>query len=418
MPPRYSEEIKRRAAELHDSLAARAEAGVESNHDIAARLKLEFNLAKAPCDRRIWSWSKDERYRWRATTEEEAADSIEEAILALRRGRRKMPADLATLCDRLDRGPTAVKAAIERLRERSVLIELDEAGVISTPATPPEIETPHEITPTAISEGVHRVRFGVTGDWHVGHEKSRPDVIKAFYEECARQKIKDVYHTGNILEGKPLPRINLNELAPGGHTLDGQITLLMAALPEVGVTTHFVTGDCHEGWWIKDTGFDVGKYIEDRFRDAGREDIKSLGFLRRDIVYACPRGDCVVRVFHPGGGSAYALSYAPQKIVEAMQGGEKPNVLLLGHYHKAEYLPAYRNVHVLQAGCCCDASTFLAKKRIQVHVGAWIVEMLLDDTGVIRTFSPTFYPFFDRGFYLSRRVEVKGADGVRRSETV
>ena len=46
---------------------------------------------------------------------------------------------------------------------------------------------------------------------------------------------------------------------------------------------------------------------------------------------------------------AYALSYKIQKMVEAMSGGEKPNILAVGHYHKLEMFP-YRNVQCFQTG--------------------------------------------------------------------
>ena len=36
---------------------------------------------------------------------------------------------------------------------------------------------------------------------------------------------------------------------------------------------------------------------------------------------------------------------AKAKMIEAMESDSKPNILAVGHYHKAEYL-FYRNVHL------------------------------------------------------------------------
>ena len=45
-----------------------------------------------------------------------------------------------------------------------------------------------------------------------------------------------------------------------------------------------------------------------------------------------------IMLMHPGGGTAYALSYRAQKIVQALPGGQKPDILAIGHYHKAEFI--------------------------------------------------------------------------------
>ena len=56
-------------------------------------------------------------------------------------------------------------------------------------------------------------------------------------------------------------------------------------------------------------------------------------------------------MLHPGGGSSYALSYRIQKIIESLDSDNKPDCLLVGHFHKAFTLPAYRGVAAVAAGC-------------------------------------------------------------------
>jgi len=298
---------------------------------------------------------------------------------------------------------------------------LDEAsGVLRQPEQPAVSEEPHYVTSPSISEGVHRAMFGVCSDFHAGSIFARADVVAALYEHWAwvmkEEGLEswDVYVAGNILEGPGKRNFNLHEIASGGHTMDGQFGLLLEMVPKItGITTWVLTGDCHEGWWAKEVGLNVGMHLERFAADHGREDIRYLGFMQKDVIYRCPEGDCVVRLFHPGGGTAYALSYRPQKIVEALQGGTKPDVLIIGHFHKAEHIPGYRNVEVLQAGCCQDQSSFMAKKSLAAHVGGWTVTMWMDSSGVIRRFLPEWSGFFNQEFYLSRRLPVE-VGGVRR----
>jgi len=107
-------------------------------------------------------------------------------------------------------------------------------------------------------------------------------------------------------------------------------------------------------------------------------------------------------VVHPGGGSAYAISYTDQKRTESYQGGEKPQIEIVGHYHK--FNQGYpREVHTIQCGCTCDQTLFMRKKRLQAHVGFVEVKIKQEkDTGIVKRVSVEWFPYFDRGFYEKR----------------
>ena len=154
----------------------------------------------------------------------------------------------------------------------------------------------------------------------------------------------------------------------------------------------------HEGWYTQREGVNVGRFIEDRARQSGRNDLKFLGHMEHDVIIERPNGSCKIRVLHPGGGSSYAISYTAQKIVESYTPGEKPDVLIVGHYHKASYNHV-RGVHVVQTGCTEDQTPFMRKKRLDAHVGGWIIEMKVGDTGAIIQFKQTWIPFFDKKVY-------------------
>ena len=97
-----------------------------------------------------------------------------------------------------------------------------------------------------------------------------------------------------------------------------------------------------------------------------------LGHIERDIIFKQPMGETKVRIMHPGGGCAYALSYPGQKMVESFQGGEKPHMLILGHYHKFNVNYA-REITTIMAGCFHSEARITTdqglKKICQIQVG-------------------------------------------------
>jgi hypothetical protein len=80
-------------------------------------------------------------------------------------------------------------------------------------------------------------------------------------------------------------------------------------------------------------------------------------------------------------------------MIEAMEADSKPNILAVGHYHKAEYI-FYRNVHALQTGCFQGQTPFTRGKGISVHMGGWIVTIRVDKNGYIQGIAPEFVPYY------------------------
>ena len=239
-------------------------------------------------------------------------------------------------------------------------------------------------------------KFGALGDTHLYSKYERLDVLNALYDIYEREGITTVYHTGNAVDGEF--RFNKFDLQ-GPSGIGPQIEYFAKNYPQRdGITTYFITGDDHEGWWINREAVNIGKLMQDTAESLGRTDLKFIGHVETDIVLRAPKGEAVMRVMHPGGGSAYATSYTAQKIVESFQGGEKPHILLIGHYHKLEY--GYpREVHVVQTGCTQDQTPFMRKQKIQAHVGGTIIRFHQANTGEINRFSVEFFPFYDRKFY-------------------
>lgn len=249
--------------------------------------------------------------------------------------------------------------------------------------------------------------FGLVSDTHLCNKYERLDVLEAAYDEFSRRKIKDVFHAGNIIDGES--KFNKYEIKK--HGVHDQSQYVADKYPQrSGITTYFITGECHEGWWQKDSGIRIGYYIQKVCEDNGRNDIIHIGDVERDIVLKQKMGNTRIRIMHPGGGSAYALSYAGQKMVESFQGGEKPHVLILGHYHKFDMNYA-REVTTILAGCCEDQTTFMRKKKLAAHVGFIVVTIGCRIDGTVGRCSMTWYPFYDRAYHQKLNSYVLKKEG-------
>ena len=166
---------------------------------------------------------------------------------------------------------------------------------------------------------------------------------------------------------------------------DDHISEIVANYPCFnGIATHFITGN-HDSSIYKRCGVDIGEIIAIK-----RKDMKYLG---RDCARVEITPNCILELRHPWDGTAYALSYKPQKMIDGMEADSKPNILAIGHYHKLEYL-FYRNVHCFQAGCFQTQTPFTRGKGISVHLGGWIITVEVDKRGYIQRIVPEMIPFY------------------------
>lgn len=242
------------------------------------------------------------------------------------------------------------------------------------------------------------ISFGVIADMHLCSKAERLDVLNAAYDEFAKRGITTVLCPGNYIDGEC--RFNTHELL--AHGIADQCQYAIDHWPHrSGIKTYYVDGDDHCGWYQQREGIEFGRYLMLEAKAQGRDDLVYMGYMEADFELKAPKGSAIIKVIHAGGGSSYAFSYASQKLVESLQGGEKPAVCIIGHYHKMEYCFP-RNVHCVQAGCMQDQTRFMRKRKLAAHVGFCIVTLQQDIKGSITRFSPEFFPFWDRGYYLNR----------------
>ena len=303
-----------------------------------------------------------------------------------------------SLCDEARLHPSAVREAIAALQGSGYNVAVSGSEVrldASFAPNPNRVTIAHDLSEY---EGKW-VRFGVVGDKHLGNMHARLDVLKLMYDLFEAEGITTVYDTGNWIDGEA--RFNKGELLV--HGMDQQINYWIDNHPQrKGITTYYVAGDDHEGWYQQRECLEIGKHAMLMAQDAGRDDLKYLGYAEALVELKASNGSRMMMVNHPGGGAAYAISYKGQKYVESLQGGEKPAIVLQGHYHK--FNVGYpREVWVVDTGTCCDQTLFMRKKQLNAHVGGCIVELMQAPDGRVVRFRTEFLPFYDRGFYEAQR---------------
>jgi len=309
---------------------------------------------------------------------------------------RKAPATLEQLAEQVGRSPGQVLDYLLKLQKSAtnVVSYGNRWTIEKTPAPPAE-------SSRYVSRRDSTFVFGVSSDQHLGSKYERLDVLNDLYDWFAARGVDRVFNAGNWIDGED--EKNRQDLAV--HGLEPQIDYLAAHYPQrAGLTTYAVWGEDHEGWFARREAIDLGRFAERRMRDAGRKDWVDLGFMeaRVDLVNRKTGVSSKLLNMHPGGGTAYALSYRPQKLVESLQGGEKPAVILIGHYHKMS-MNLIRSVWALQVGCAQDQTPFMRKIPTEPHIGGAIVTLTQDpQTGAITGCVPEFRQYFNKDYYNGR----------------
>jgi hypothetical protein len=214
-----------------------------------------------------------------------------------------------------------------------------------------------------------RIRFALIGDTHIGSLYVHQRALKGFYAYAKEMQCERVFHAGDVLDGHRVYKGQEFELRDIG--LEAQVARLAEIAPS-DVPTSFITGNHDQSFKVA-AGAPTGTMIEQA------TGWKFLGEEQARVEWQTPCGAYSLMMLHPGGGSAYAISYKPQKITESLEGGTKPNMLAIGHHHKAEFIPSYRNVSVLQVGTFQKQTPFMARQGLAAHMGGWVIDVTVGD---------------------------------------
>jgi predicted phosphodiesterase/biotin operon repressor len=283
---------------------------------------------------------------------------------------------ISYLVEKYKQSERVIRATIEDIKEAGYQItEIDGQYKLCRDIVNTENKHAEEWT------GEKIIRFGVVSDNHLCSRWQQLTFLNYLYDLFKSEGIETVYNCGDITEGFKMRQGHEHEIFKYGA--DDQAQYVIDVYPErPGIVTKFITGN-HDHSHIKNGGVDIGKRIADK-----RPDMIYLG-LSNAHVNITP--NCIVELNHPLDGAAYALSYAPQKTIDAMSGGEKPNILLNGHHHKIFYM-MYRNIHCYETGTTQAQTPWMRGKRIAANVGGLIVEVHVDEEGTITRCKGEYIP--------------------------
>jgi len=234
------------------------------------------------------------------------------------------------------------------------------------------------------------LKLGLISDTHLGisPEYSAIDELRRTLEIFAERGVSTVLHAGDLTHGTSARHPGLEyEMAPGVVGADDQVKYVVDNYPRIdGIKTLFITGS-HDLWVYKKSGFDVGRAIE-----IARDDMQYLG-PERAHIFVGPEKKTRITLHHPDGGSSYAMSYRPQKLVEAMTGGEKPHIYILGHFHRFGIFRPRNVITIMLPGFQWN-SPFYQRKGLEPEVGGVYLEVDLSEDGGVILFRTELIPYY------------------------
>ena len=328
---------------------------------------------------------------------------------------RKNKPSIMDLADKYDVSPKTIRNSIYNLKEKGYnlnisdeQIQLVKEGVKQEPlkinvkdffgSYPKKIYQVTNKSKKLIHVPTTEFKFGAIADTHLGSKYERLDLLNLLYDIFKQENVKAVFHGGNYVDGE----FRFNKYETKTHGFDEMIDYFIKNYPErEGITTYFVDGDDHEGWWTQQTGLETGRVIEERAKQVGRNDLKYVGYQEADFILQAQKGRSLLKLMHGGGGTAYADSYSTQKLAESFQEGEKPHILLVGHYHKNVYHTP-RGIHTVQVGCLQDQTRFMRKKKLRACLGGYLIKINQAPTGEINRFKPEWIQGWSSQFYKSK----------------
>ena len=317
--------------------------------------------------------------------EEESSDQFDPGspLHKLVQVSRRGPIGFADLCDKLDLSPSKARGLIDQAREMGISVHVENNHVGIRTAQPEERVRQIGIAPV-IGE---RQKVGVISDTHLGSKYCLRDQLKEFVHYAYDQGVREILHPGDVVDG--MYRHGVFEVSHVG--LDEQARDLFETLPQLpGLNYRCITGN-HDFTFTENSGVDVGHFLSNYFRKRGRDD---LHFYGNRGAFLKIKG-AIIHLWHPRSGVSYARSYAIQKHIEKYSSGEKPNILLCGHWHV--YCHVYeRGVH----GIACPTfqgggSAFSKSLGGAPAIGGMVLSWDLTEHGTLRSFIHEYRAYFE-----------------------
>ena len=327
-----------------------------------------------------------------------ALDEDAAKILAVIRDKKLTSA--GEISREVNRSKEHVRIVIAQLQERGYDIDYDD----DTKQVKLEPHEHRQLDPLKLSilKG-ETLKFGLLSDMHLGSKFQCLSILKTAYEIFAREGCYFAINAGDIVDGINMYKGHTAELF--AHGADEQLDYVIENYPRADFKTYLVAGN-HDLSFKKTAGLNI---------------CRSIARVREDIIY---RGDCAAdfmfkdryrfHIIHPDGGGAYARSYRPQKIVEAIINeavAEARNYFSeialdrfpvasgIGHYHTAGWFPL-AGLNAFMVPCLQRQTDYMKRKALSPDIGFFIITISFDKKERTCKIIPEYYPM---GNYVRER---------------
>ena len=225
------------------------------------------------------------------------------------------------------------------------------------------------------------IRFGVVSDTHLGSRYCQNSFLKWTYRHLKKHGATFVLHGGDIVDGEHVYRGQDYEVH--AHGFDAQLEYTVENYPR-DLPTYFICGN-HDLSWFERGGADIGLALTSR-----RPDLHYLGQMGSYVYF----GNVKAYLVHGMGFPAYALSYKLQRMVAELSTENKPNIMIMGHFHTA-FQSFFRNVWAMHGGGFQGQTPFLRRRAVFPVIGGYLIEIETDKKGIARfrfEFIPCYKP--------------------------
>lgn len=299
----------------------------------------------------------------------------------------KKPHSISMIIDKTDYSHEEITTVINSLQNKAYEIEKDHQfnfGWKLNKARPLASKT----RVIQMGREMNSLKFGVVSDTHLCSVNQQLTLLHEAYEDMAEKGCEFAILPGDISEGQNMHTDQARYILPGCLGADAQTDYIVENFPVL----QSGTGKTYVGMGNHDYSF-MGK------QSFGYNIIRGICNQRDDLIHQEGRSSTFsvqgmgIKVIHPAGGTGYARSYKLQNAIRDMGmelRNENIKILLMGHYHVANYLPYYGGIEGFLVPCLQSQTEYLTTKMLAPVIGWLIIEVLFDDDGNIEEMIPNF----------------------------
>ena len=278
------------------------------------------------------------------------------------------------LCNRLNCPPKKIRSLIKDFRELGYEIVHDDLHVSLSS---------HDLAsvPKYTVSKDREILFGVASDLHFGSRSCQITRLNEFCDLCRKMGIKHIFVPGDITAGFEVFKGQHHELY--AHGAEAQEATVIRNLPE-GFTWYFLGGN-HDYSFVQKCSHNPLRSIE-----ASREDCIYVGYDDASIEIL---NGVDLKMWHPRGATAYALSYKIQKRIERL-GLDELNklvmdaqasavrILLAGHFHQNLSM-LQGGILALQCGAFEGKNNLTERMGVTPVIGGWIIRAWFNGDNIV-----------------------------------